>query len=71
MAGAAEAAGEALPARVLPATQLLGIRPGTAFIIMMMDPDNLELEVRETNDDMRVVAELPGLEAAERMTSLD
>ena len=40
----AEAAGEALPARVLPATQLLGIRPGTAFIIMMMDPDNLELE---------------------------
>jgi len=40
----AEAAGEALPARVLPATQLLGIRPGTAFIMMMMDPENLELE---------------------------
>jgi hypothetical protein len=40
----AEIAGEALPARVLPAAQLLGMRPGTAFIMMTIDPGKPELE---------------------------
>lgn len=40
----AEAAGEAVPARMLPATASLGVRPGTAFIMMMIDPEKPELE---------------------------
>ena len=40
----AEAAGESSPSRVHPAAQSLGIRPGTAFIMMMIDPGKPELE---------------------------
>ena len=40
----AEVTGESLPSRVLPAAQSLGIRPGTAFIMMMIDPGKPELE---------------------------
>lgn len=40
----AEAAGEGAPARLLPTLLLLGMRPGTAFIMMMMDPERPELE---------------------------
>jgi hypothetical protein len=39
-----ELASNASPARLIPAAQALGIRPGTAFIMMMIDPERPELE---------------------------
>jgi hypothetical protein len=40
----AEIAGDALPSRVLPGALQLGMRPGTAFIMMMIDPGKPELD---------------------------
>jgi hypothetical protein len=39
-----ELASSTLPARIMPATQALGVRPATAFIMMMIDPEKPELE---------------------------